>query len=151
METDKYKDPVNYVVIFQNLPLFNSGKSHDTTYHQTPYLSLLFFWPNEQFVGKSLILQNFVCLFRSRLVQDGENSGSHRPGWPDWANFRLLCVCFTMGGSRKFVDYFFPSFVFILTKNLFGLHFGLLFQNLIWSPWTHSFGKRRLKVSSCVY
>jgi hypothetical protein len=63
-------------------------------------------------------------------------------GWPDCANFRLLGDCYLwpvywkLQKYRKFYDHVFPQYQLCLKfdKNLFGLHFGQLFRNLIWSP-----------------
>jgi hypothetical protein len=59
-----------------------------------------------------------------------------QPGWPDWADFRLLGNSLPRAVDLKVFGYFFhgKSDGLILTKNVLGYILGEFYKKLIWSP-----------------
>jgi hypothetical protein len=67
------------------------------------------------------------------------------PGWPDWANFRLLGNCLLWAVILKIIEvgqnlsHFFPQEQLYINfdKRSAGLDFGWFFHKIIWSTWLY--------------
>jgi hypothetical protein len=68
---------------------------------------------------------------------------TYKPGWPDWAIFRLLgdCLLWTVSLKMTKVTQFFWAtlstleVIYLSWQKWAGLHFGRFFYKPIWSPW----------------